>query len=188
MSFDKLLYIMKIEPFDENLKHREIVSFDPIYLEIFSSVKAFVESALNRLKLFHIGSTAVPDLRGKSMVDIAAVTTEPNLRVEQTNIEKLGFHRREIWVDEDEKPYLCGSVKRSERIYNINIHICHEGDSVHKNSLAFIEKLKADDRLRREYERVKDYAHMKDPANPEVYNDYKSEFIGNVYNQFTKSV
>jgi hypothetical protein len=51
-----------------------------------------------------VESTAVPDLRGKPMLDIATVTNRKNLRAEQEEFERLGFQRRDVWVDRDDKP------------------------------------------------------------------------------------
>jgi len=172
---------MVIREFDEDLRHRHIVSYSPIYAEVFSLLKAFVESSLNHVQLIHIGSTAVPGLRGKPMIDAAAVTAAPDLRTVQNEFGLLGFHSREVRTDHDDKPYTCGSVEFEDGNYNVNIHICRENDPVHTDALAFIEKLKNDAQLRSEYESVKDSAHRKDPVNPEIYNSYKDEFISSIY-------
>lgn len=72
------------------------------------------------------------------MVDIAAITNQEDLRTAQEEFEKLGFHRRAVWVDKDEKPYVCGCIQHKGRRFNINIHIYHRGDPVLKDSLASI--------------------------------------------------
>lgn len=168
---------MKIEPFDEGLVHRNIVPYDAIYHDVFAKVRAHTQACLTDVELIHIGSTAVPELRGKPMIDIAAITHAVNLREKQKAFELIGFHRRPVWVDKDEKPYVCASVLHQGRRFNINIHICHEGDPVHKDSLAFIGILNSRPDLRRKYEDAKDRAHAVDPANPQVYNKEKETVI-----------
>jgi GrpB-like predicted nucleotidyltransferase (UPF0157 family) len=142
-----------------------------------------VQSRIASVELFHIGSTAIPDLRGKPMLDVAAVTAREDLRAAQREFEDLGFHRREVWVDRDDKPYVCGSVEVGETIYNINIHICHRNDSVHKDSLAFMEILNRRPDLRKRYEEAKERAHSIDPMNPEIYNREKEAVIKEIHGE-----
>lgn len=174
---------MKIDRFDESSVHREIRPYDAVYRTVFVRVQEHVLSRVETVELIHIGSTAIPDLRGKPMVDIVAITTQEDLRAAQKEFEKLGFHRRDVWVDRDDKPYVCGSVKVEAKTYNVNIHICHRNDPVHRDSLAFMEILNRRPDLRRKYEDAKDRAHSKDPANAEVYNREKESVIREIHDQ-----
>lgn len=168
---------MQIERFDEGLEHRNIVPYDPVYADVFIKVQEYARVRLAGVELVHIGSTAVAGLRGKPMVDVAAITAREDLREEQKAFEHAGFHRRPVWVDKDEKPYVCASVLHDGRRFNVNIHICHRGDPVHKDSLAFMDVLNRRPDLRRKYEEAKDRAHAVDPANPQVYNREKEAVI-----------
>jgi GrpB-like predicted nucleotidyltransferase (UPF0157 family) len=174
---------LEIHPFDESLVHREILPYDPIYAEIFALVQRYVASRTDNVELLHIGSTAIEDLRGKPMVDIVAVTERTDLRAEQREFEGIGFHRRNVWVDRDDKPYVCGALEFNGNLYNINIHICHRNEPVHKDSLAFLELLRRRPDLRRRYERAKDHAHAVDPANPEIYNREKEAAIREIQDE-----
>jgi GrpB-like predicted nucleotidyltransferase (UPF0157 family)/GNAT superfamily N-acetyltransferase len=178
---------MKIDAFDEGLEHRNIVPYGPAYARVFAEVKEYVRTHLAGVELVHIGSTAVVGLRGKPMIDITAITSRDDLREEQRAFERIGFHRRPVWVDRDEKPYVCGSVLHEGRCFNVNIHICHRGDPVHKDSLAFIEILSRRPDLRRRYEEAKDRAHAVDPANPQVYNREKEAVIKEIEAQIPKA-
>lgn len=174
---------MKIDAFDESLDHRNILPYDPAYADVFAQVRRHVEESLEGVELVHIGSTAIRGLRGKPMVDAVAITRREDLRSEQQAFETLGFHRRAVWVDKDEKPYVCGSVAHDGRRFNINIHICHRGDPVHKDSLAFMDILDQRPDLRRKYEEAKERAHAIDPVNPEVYNREKAAVIQEIHAQ-----
>jgi GrpB-like predicted nucleotidyltransferase (UPF0157 family) len=177
------LISMKIERFDEDLSHRELSPYRPVYRDLFLRIQADVQAAIPNVELIHIGSTAVADLCGKPMLDIAAVTSEPDLRKAQGKFEALGFHRRDVWVDRDDKPYVCGSVRHDDARYNINIHICHRGDAVHAESLAFIGILNRRPDLRRRYEKAKERAHAIDPADPETYNREKEAVILEIHRE-----
>jgi GrpB-like predicted nucleotidyltransferase (UPF0157 family) len=82
-----------------------------------------------------------------------------------------------VWVDRDDKPYVCGSLRHDETTFNINIHICRRGDPVHTDSIAFIGILNRRPDLRRRYEQAKERAHAVDPADPERYNREKEAVI-----------
>jgi GrpB-like predicted nucleotidyltransferase (UPF0157 family) len=176
---------MKIDAFDESLEHRNILPYDPAYADVFAQVQRHVQERLESVELVHIGSTAIRGLRGKPMVDAVAITQREDLRREQQAFEALGFHRRAVWVDKDEKPYVCASVGHDGRRFNINIHICHRGDPVHKDSLAFMDILDRRPDLRRKYEEAKDHAHAIDPVNPEVYNREKAPVIQEIQAQIS---
>ena len=171
---------MKIEPFDEDLSHREILPYRSIYRHLFLRIRDYVEVAIPTVDLIHIGSTAIADLRGKPMLDMAAISSESDLREVQEKFWALGFHRRDVWVDRDDKPYVCGSIRHEDATYNVNIHICHRGDSVHTDSLTFIEILNRRPDLRRKYEEAKERAHAVDPADPEIYNREKAAVISEI--------
>nr|AER23901.1 hypothetical protein var018 [Variovorax sp. HH01] len=102
---------MKIEAFDEGLDQRNILAYDPAYAEVFAAARTYVQARLPGVELVHIGSTAIVGLRGKPMIDMAAITTRANLREEQAAFERIGFHRRPVWVDRDEKPYVCTRIR-----------------------------------------------------------------------------
>lgn len=103
------------------------------------------------------------------MLDMLAVSKLDDLREEQKAFETLGFHRRDVWVDRDDKPYVCGSVRRDDVTYNVNIHICHHGDPVHVGSLAFIEILSRRPDRRRKYEHAKKIGRTRSPLRMPRY-------------------
>jgi GrpB-like predicted nucleotidyltransferase (UPF0157 family) len=86
-----------------------------------------------------------------------------------------------VWVDRDEKPYVCASVQHDGRRFNLNLHICHRGDPVHRDSLAFMRILERRPDLRSRYEEAKDRAHAIDPVDPEVYNREKAAVIREIH-------
>lgn len=181
---------LQIDAFDEGLAHRNIVPYDAVYARVFAAVRAFIGARLGTdlegVELVHIGSTAICELRGKPMIDIAAITACDDLREAQKAFERIGLHRRPVWVDRDEKPYVCASVLHEGRRFNINVHICHRGDPVHTQSLAFMDILRQRPDLRSKYEQAKDRAHAVDPADPQVYNREKESVIREIEGEIAR--
>ena len=154
-----------IHPFDESLEHRRVLPYNPKYTEIYQAVKILVETRCDGVEFVHIGSTAVDDLRGKPMVDLLAVTGDPELRRVQAALEMVGFHRRAVWTDTDDKPYVCGSVRRSGGVFNVNIHVCNENSPRHHGLVKFRDILRNHEQARRRYEKAKDDAHSVSPGD-----------------------
>jgi hypothetical protein len=65
---------------------------------------------LPNLSIEHIGSTAVPGLKSKHMIDLLVIVSNQNLQVVKKSLIGLGFHERDIWIDTEEKPYVGGSL------------------------------------------------------------------------------
>lgn len=95
---------MNLERFDEGLHQRHIVAYDPVYAEIVLALQTYVHARAPDVQIVHIGSTAIVGLRGKPMIDVVAITTRGDLRGAQKEMERIGFHRRPVWGDTDEKP------------------------------------------------------------------------------------
>ena len=128
----------------------------------------------------HIGSTAVPELKSKSMVDMLVIAQSQDLQEIKRALVALGFQERDVWVDTEEKPYVCGSVVHEGKTYDVNIHVCRFNSVTHVNNLRFRDALRRDANLRREYEAIKTKAILEVGSNPEEYNRFKSRFIQGV--------
>ncbi|MBI9087076.1 MAG: GrpB family protein [Desulfobacterales bacterium] len=156
---------------------RQIVPCDPNWPIVFKKVKEYILNFLPDLSIEHIGSTAVPGLSSKHMIDLLIIASNQDLQVVKKSLIDLGFHERDIWVDTDEKPYVGGSLIYDSRVYDINVHICRNGSQTHVQTLMFREALLAEKKLRHKYERLKHEAIENAGTDPKAYNDYKSSFI-----------
>lgn len=168
---------MNLQPFDEDPRHRLLVPQSPFFAELFQAVAVFVRSRLPTVSLVHVGSTAIPGILTKPMLDLLVLTSEPKLRVCQQQLVDIGFHRRQIWVDQDDKPYLCGAMTWQGSVTNLHLHICHDGDGTHRNLVRFRDGLRSRPDLCAEYAAAKERAHQIDPIDPKVYNQEKEPII-----------
>lgn len=178
---------MNILPFDESLAQRKILPYRSVYGALFESVRAYVDEVLPGITLIHIGSTAISDLRGKPMIDTFAVSDTKNLRTVQNEFERIGFHKRDVWTDRDDKPYVCGSIEHAGERFNVNIHICNRGNPALLEALSFMRQLAKSPSARRTYEKAKQKAHDAEPDNPELYNKAKETVILEIQSDRPKS-
>ena len=115
---------MKISGFVETKEMRRIVPYDPGWPLIYKEVAEYIKNSLPDVSIEHIGSTAVPGLQSKNMIDMLVIVLNRDVRSVKKSLIGLGFHTRDIWVDTDEKPYVGGSVTYDGKVYDINVHIC----------------------------------------------------------------
>lgn len=168
---------MNVLPFDEDQRHRALVPYDPVYGEVYRLVAGYILESLPQVEVVHVGSTAIPGIRGKPMIDMLVVTEESDLRQVQSSLLDIGFHRRSVWTDMDEKPYVCGSVAMPTGRYNVNLHICRRDDENHNGLVEFRDYLNNNELSRNEYDAAKLAAHTASPRDAKGYNEAKEPVI-----------
>lgn len=115
----------------ERIKHRKIklklaiIKPNPLWPQRFLDTKARIEAALGStaVAIFHVGSTSVPGLAAKDVIDIDLVVKD--IKDESSYVEpleRLGFrflfrepawHQHRFFVDEGDRP----------GAYPINLHV-----------------------------------------------------------------
>jgi GrpB-like predicted nucleotidyltransferase (UPF0157 family) len=123
----------------------------------------------------HYGSTAVPGMRAKPIIDILlGVRTLEDWIKCKTPLESLGYD----YAENAGVPghYIFGRGRdRSERTHLVHI-VEFDGESWRSN-LAFRDALRAGDSLRAEYLRIKEQAVALAPQGRAQYNELKRSFF-----------
>ena len=123
----------------------------------------------------HVGSTAVPGLAAKPIVDIAIAIPEASFaqRVSQV-LTTLGY---EFAVDAGNEGGLIFFRESNPPLRTHHVHIVEHRDPQWRNYLKFRDLLRADSDLRSKYARLKDRL-VRDYANDRPgYTNAKTEFI-----------
>jgi len=168
---------MKIKKFIETKEMRQVVPYNPRWPLIYKQVEEYIKNSVPDVSIEHIGSTAVPGLMSKNMVDMLVIASGIDVQSIKKSMINLGFHIRDIWVDTDEKPYVGGSLSYDGQVQDINVHICRINSVTHVQTLWFRDALRSDPQLCRKYEQLKHKAIKNAGTDPKSYNDYKSDFI-----------
>ncbi|KAF9728708.1 hypothetical protein PMIN04_004210 [Paraphaeosphaeria minitans] len=98
----------------------------------------------------HVGSTSVPRLVAKPIIDIDIIVTRPNVQLAIAALTAAGFTDRcergieERWCIED-----------PEQEPRRNVYVCVDGAPQTRNNLALRDTLRRDERLRNHYAMVK---------------------------------
>jgi GrpB-like predicted nucleotidyltransferase (UPF0157 family) len=148
---------------------------DPVWPERFEREAAMIRKALGEVavRIDHIGSTAVPGLAAKPVVDIQV--SVPSLRpVEPYGgpLERLGYrHHSDDWPEHE----FFSREEDGRRAFQI--HVCEMGSEWERRHLAFRDHLRANPRDAARYEEVKRKAAARHPMDINAYLDQKDQVI-----------
>ena len=155
--------------------------WDPRALEIASTVADLIAARRPDLVVEHIGSTAVPGLPGKGIVDLAIATTPDDVPAVAALLHDLGFGPQpgpDPWPPS--RPMLVGSIVRGGTTFRIHCHVLPNRDELHRD-VAFRDALLADPELVQGYAALKSGIVEGGPIEPHQYTYRKQAWIAEVH-------
>jgi GrpB-like predicted nucleotidyltransferase (UPF0157 family)/GNAT superfamily N-acetyltransferase len=160
----------------------EVVPYNADWPAMFDAERAVIAAALssNCAEIYHVGSTSVPGIIAKPIIDIVAVAKDRKDVV--TNLEKVGYVHEGEW----NIPLKCGFKKRRGTWANLHVFFDNDHPEIELN-LRFRDYLKAHPEVRDAYGALKQDI-LKDEASQQkvgkiqlpAYTLKKSEFIKSV--------
>jgi GrpB-like predicted nucleotidyltransferase (UPF0157 family) len=154
----------------------EIVSYDSAWVARFEEEAAVLSRELAPWlvgPIEHIGSTAVPGLAAKPIIDImAGVHTLDASRPAIAVATALGYA---YWpYQTDAEHWFC---KPSPAHRTHHLHLIPRGSSAWVRPIAFRDYLRTHDETAREYERLKRRLAVRHRFDREAYTDAKRPFV-----------
>lgn len=160
----------------------KLVPHDPKWSVLFDDEKKLLKNTFGYIiiAIEHIGSTAIPDIPAKPIIDInIGVKSLEIARSMKEKFEKLGYEHR---------PFVLGYIKNESRRRELYVkgseskrthhaHVTVYGNNYWENDLLFR------DYLRKNYIRANQYAELKTELaekhvdNREIYTKNKEQFI-----------
>lgn len=155
--------------------------YDPHFRDIFLQEKDRILKILSfSPRIEHLGSTAVPNLGGKGIIDIFIVV-EPNM-LEQAKEEiahagydprpKEGNAKRFVFVKLAENQY--GNLQR------YHLHLCTTDSEDFHNNVLFCTYLKNHPESAKEYAEIKKKAAAKANQSKDVYMAIRRPFVEDI--------
>ena len=74
-------------------------------------------------KIEHVGSTSIPGLGGKGIIDIAVSISKKDLKKTMSRLEKLGFEYHPSHPANDKRIFMQKVIKENEKERGIHIHL-----------------------------------------------------------------
>jgi GrpB-like predicted nucleotidyltransferase (UPF0157 family) len=161
----------------------QISAYDPAWVLQFEAERDRIARALGRLacRIDHNGSTAVPGLEAKPVIDIqVSVEQLQPLIVYAEPLSTLGYiHVPD--TDDDRCPFFH---RPREWPHTHHVHMVQLGGREERRTLAFRDFLREHSDVARDYvilkKRLAGLVDQADRSSREVYADAKSEFIDHV--------
>ena len=156
--------------------------WDPRTVEVAERVAALVNAVRPDLRVEHTGSSSVPGLPGKNVVDLSIETDPDDVPRAAAVLRDLGFQRqtnRNPWPPT--RPMHVGSLEHGGARFPIHAHVLPRGHRVyghhHRRDLAFRDALRARADLREQYAALKQAIIDAEPIDSLRYSIAKTEWI-----------
>ncbi|MBR9691904.1 GrpB family protein, partial [Candidatus Woesearchaeota archaeon] len=128
----------------------------------------------------HIGSTAIPEMPGKNIIDVLIPCETGDFNRILARLDSVGFQKNPYPHVPPERPLSVGAIQYESKKYNVHVTLVQQDSDLHKNNLFFREYLKTHEELAQEYAKVKQRAVKDGQVEAKEYNDAKSPFIRSV--------
>ena len=137
--------------------------YSKIFPELFQKEKERILAYVKTTPTIeHVGSTAVPGLGGKGIIDIAIATEKEKLNEVSKQLQQLGYEFRPTFSTSDRLYFIIYLPDPEEEIRRYHVHLTYPENTEWKEFLAFR------DYLRGHPEALQEYANMKQQAAQEA--------------------
>jgi GrpB-like predicted nucleotidyltransferase (UPF0157 family) len=159
----------------------EIVEYDPAWPDRFAEQRPAVEALLGPWlcgPVEHVGSTAIPALRAKPIIDmLAPVRSLPAVMAAVPLLEGAGWMP---WPEDPLRQYRLWFLRPTPEARTHHLQVVEGGHPQAAALLAFRDALRADNGLRDEYARLKERLAEEHSANRNAYTNAKADFVSRV--------
>ena len=159
----------------------EIIDYDPTWAWRFQEQEVPLSALLWRClaaPVEHVGSTAVPGLRAKPVVDILApVHSLAAVEAVLPALEREGWL---FWPDDPNRHYRMWFLRPRPQARTHHLHIMPHRHPEAEAELRFRDALRADVQLRDEYAALKQCLAGQFRDDRDAYTDAKGDFVRSV--------
>ena len=159
----------------ENRRKVQVVDYDPSWPDTFEALRREVWPAVRdvALSVEHVGSTAVPGLAAKPVIDMdVIVATRERVAEAIARLSALGYvHRGNLGIEERE------AFSSPQRLPAHHLYLCIQGSGPLVNHLALRDYLRRNPAAAAQYARLKKQLAAEFPDDVDRYGAAKTECI-----------
>ena len=165
---------------DEAVSNKYLfVPYSKEYSKMFLKEKRFLLKLLNSIKkkeIHHIGSTSVPNLGGKRILDVIVQVEKKNFKKAKSLLAKGGFVYHHTMKRKRSFHYKYYLNKSKEPIL-VHLHLTYFGSGEIEKALSFRDYLCSFPTVRKQYELIKKKASSLHSQDGKKYVAFKLEFV-----------
>lgn len=154
--------------------------YDPNYSQVFQEVKNLILKVIPELVIEHIGSTAIPGMSGKKIIDILIPCSKSKFSEILNKLEEIGFQKSPFLSVPEERPMKVAGIVFKDKFYNVHAHLTSQNSDVHLDNIYFRSQLSQNLQLARKYQQIKQEAVNSGKVEATEYNLAKNYFIQDV--------
>ena len=162
-------------------KHVVVLPYDEAWKDDFEKIKAELIAVLEGLilRIEHVGSTSVPGLAAKPIIDIDIVIEDTgHFEKVKAALETIGYqHEGDLGIKGREAFKYDGK----DHLRKHHLYVCAKDSEELKRHLSFRDYLRAHPDTVKEYGRIKEEGAKLYPYDIDGYINYKSPFIESIY-------
>jgi len=158
-----------------------IVDYDPAWPAMFEAEATTIRNALGDLtvRVDHVGSTSVPGLAAKPVIDIQVSVASLTPRAPIVDpLVTLGYRHAIDPIETEHELFSVGYEPDTPR--KVHIHVCQVGSEWERRHLAFRDFLRNHDDAAAEYAALKRRLAGEHPRDIQAYVDAKTDFIRSI--------
>ncbi len=156
------------------MKRIEVVDYDPAWPAVYESLRARIWPAISDLAMGmeHVGSTAVPGLAAKPVIDIDVIAVPSLVPEVIARIETVGYkHRGDLGIPKREAFVVPAGLPRH------HLYLCPLDSEALANHLAVRDALRASISDARAYGELKENLAREFAQDVDRYVEGKTEFL-----------
>jgi GrpB-like predicted nucleotidyltransferase (UPF0157 family) len=159
----------------------ELIDYDPSWQARFAAQQVRLDTIMERWlvgEVEHIGSTSVPGLRSKPIIDILAPVR--SLLVARAAIPVLEKDGWLFWPDDPNQDYRLWFLRPSPEARTHHLQIIQHDHPNFRALIAFRDALRRDPKAREAYSSLKEDLASKHPSDRNAYSNAKTEFVQSI--------
>jgi len=158
-------------------------SYDRNFPKLYNKEKRKLKRILPKnSKIEHIGSTAIPRLGGKGIIDIIIGVNKKDIDKVKNKLIKEKFKFKEKAGGKN-RLFFEKSYKYKGKERRVHLQLTYFNSYIWKSAINFRECLGANKKAREEYTKIKKRAVKIAKQKGEIYRKYKKKFIKNILNK-----
>src|SRR3989338_118462 len=160
--------------------------YNPKFRNYFISEQKKISKTLgSSAKIEHIGSTAIPDLGGKGILDIVVGVSKSKIVVAKKRLNKAGYEFREK-ASYPERLFFRRDYLYKNRKRRVHIHLTRFNSNDWKELIGFRDYLLKNPDTIEQYVQIKREGVKKAHGDGEKYRKHKEKFIKNIFRKALK--
>lgn len=162
--------------------------YSKIFPELFQKEKKRIASHLNMASVIeHVGSTAIPNLGGKGIIDIAIAVNKNDIESTSKLLQNLGYEFRPTFSTSDRFYFIIYLPDSEEENRRYHIHLTYPENNEWKEFIGFRDYLIGHPQELQEYAELKKQAALEANQEGERYRKIKEPMFKKISELISKT-